>query len=68
MWEPFPFWVLAVGGVIAACTTICLPETCGEKLPETLAEAENFGHGQSFFLVPFVDKIRKRRNGSKLPN
>jgi hypothetical protein len=52
---------LAVGGIFAAFTTINLPETCNERLPETLEEAENFGLNQPFFLVPFLEKRRKRK-------
>ena len=61
LYKPLPFYLLCVGGVVAAAALINLPETCDERLPETLAEAESFGVGQSFFLVPYVERRRKRR-------
>ena len=60
LYKPLPFYLLCLGGILAAAALINLPETCDERLPETLAEAEDFGLGQSFFLVPFMERRRKR--------
>ena len=37
------------------------PETADEKLPNSLEEGERFGVGQSFFLVPLVQKYSRRK-------
>ena len=39
------------------------PETADEKLPNSLEEGEQFGRGQSFFLVPFMAKRLQGRRG-----
>ena len=61
LYKPLPFYLLCLGGILAAAALINLPETCDERLPETLAEAEAFGLGQGFFLVPYLERRRKKR-------
>jgi hypothetical protein len=34
---------------MAACTAVQLPDTANTKLPDTLADAEEFGRDQLFF-------------------
>ena len=60
LYKPLPFYLLCAGGILAGAALINLPETCDERLPETVAEAEAFGLGQSFFLVPFIERRRKK--------
>lgn len=38
--------------LFGACAAIFLPETLGQRLPETLAEAKVFGRGQPFWGIP----------------
>ena len=61
IYKPLPFYLLCCGGALAGAALINLPETCDERLPETLSEAEDFGLGQKFFLVPFLERRRKRK-------
>lgn len=43
-----------MGGLalIGASAAFFLPETLGQRLPETLAEAKCFGSGQPFWGIP----------------
>ena len=43
MWGPGAFLVYGALSVIAAGLATLLPETLGQKLPETIEEGENFG-------------------------
>ena len=61
LYKPLPFFLLCLGGILAAACLINLPETCDERLPETLAEAESFGIGQSFFLIPYLERRKKKQ-------
>ena len=61
IYKPLPFYLLCLGSILAAAALINLPETCDEQLPETLEEAETFGLGQSFFLVPYIERRRRKR-------
>ena len=40
-------------------------ETADEKLPNSLEEGERFGLGQSFLMVPFLQKHEERLSGKK---
>ena len=60
MYPALPFYILSAAGILAAAVTVALPETANEKLANTLDEGEQFGRGQSFFLVPFVERRRRR--------
>ena len=64
--EALPFLILTVGSFIGAAVSALLPETAGVELPDTVAEAEQFGIGQNFFQIPGLTKRRdeKRREGS----
>ena len=59
--EALPFLILTVGSFLGAAVSALLPETAGEQLPDTVAEAEQFGAGQDFFHFPGVAALRKRR-------
>lgn len=46
------------------CSAIFLPETLGQRLPESMAEARQFGRGQPFWGIPksnivHIDKDKK---------
>ena len=43
---------------VSPLTTALLPETAGIELPDTVAEAEQFGIGQEFFYLPGLKKKR----------
>lgn len=38
-----PYALFGGGALIAGLTTLLLPETLNEKLPETIQDGENFG-------------------------
>ena len=42
-WEPLPYMVFGTLAILAGLTSLLLPETKGQQLPETLEEGENFG-------------------------
>ena len=46
--------------LLAAACTMSLPETGGEILADTLEEGEDFGKGQSFVHVLFIERRRKK--------
>ena len=56
--------IMATFGCVAALTSLFLPEAADSTLPETLAEAEEFGKNQEFLYVPIVSKLRLRKNAS----
>ena len=43
IWAPLPLVIYGSVSVAAGLLTLFLPETLGQKLPETLEEGENFG-------------------------
>ena len=43
IWTPLPLVIYGSVSVLAGLLTLFLPETLGQKLPETLEEGENFG-------------------------
>lgn len=54
-----PLFIMGGLTVAAGITSMFLPETLGAHLPQTIAEAEEFGKGVSFFHHP-------KRSGSIL--
>lgn len=54
-----PFYILSAGGLIVAAITVCLPETGISNLPNTLEEGEQFGKGQPFLYLPFLERRKK---------
>ena len=42
-----------------------LQETAGVELPDTVAEAEQFGIGQNFFQIPGLKKRREEMRDRK---
>ena len=60
VYPALPFYILSAAGILAAAVTVALPETANEKLANTLDEGEQFGRGQSFFLLPFLERRRRR--------
>ena len=55
-----PFGIISCMSFVASASIMCLPETGGEDLANTLEEGEEFGKGQSFVQVLFIE--RRRRN------
>ena len=43
IWAPLPLVIYGSVSVAAGLLTLFLPETLGQKLPETLEEGENLG-------------------------
>ncbi len=43
LWSGAPFLAYGVVSVLGGVVSLVFPETLGKKLPETLAEAEQFG-------------------------
>ena len=54
-----PFYIFGLGGVIGSLCLLWMPETTGERLPETVEEAEEFGKGQTMFPMPILRRKRK---------
>lgn len=52
----YPFFILCALTFAGAIGAFFLPETYLQKLPETLAEAQTFGEGQSLWSMPQKDK------------
>ncbi|XP_077862260.1 organic cation transporter protein-like [Saccoglossus kowalevskii] len=46
-WRPLPFFLMGVCTILAGLLVLLLPETRGQKLPETLEEGELFGRKTS---------------------
>ena len=57
-WDPFPFVVMGCLGVISGFLGLFLPETTGEKLPDTLEESLTLG--QNYKLAPCCSKKSNR--------
>ncbi|XP_059620795.1 carcinine transporter isoform X2 [Phlebotomus argentipes] len=55
----YPFMIMGVLLVIGAVSSLFLPETLHEKLPETLQEAQEFGANQPFWWYPRAPKDAK---------
>ncbi|XP_022109164.1 organic cation transporter protein-like [Acanthaster planci] len=48
VWEPFPLFVFGLLALMAALTSLLLPETLGMNMPETIKEGEELGAGEPF--------------------
>ena len=44
LWKPLPSLVFGVFAAVSGVLYMCLPETLGHVLPDTIEEAEAFGH------------------------
>ena len=60
-----PFYILSGISLLASATVIFLPETGGENLANTIAEGEDFGKGQSFFHLLFMERRRREKLKSR---
>lgn len=56
------FGTLSIGSAIIA---LVLPETADQPLPQTIEDGSKFGIGQSFFLCPFLEKRKKKKDMSE---
>uniref|UniRef100_A0A336MX72 CSON006225 protein n=1 Tax=Culicoides sonorensis TaxID=179676 RepID=A0A336MX72_CULSO len=45
----YPYFIMGLMCLIGACSAMFLPETLGQRLPETMVEAREFGRGQKFW-------------------
>ena len=59
-----PFGILSIMSFVASASLVCLPETGGEDLANTLEEGEDFGRGQSFVQILFLERRRKNKNSA----
>ena len=57
--KALPFYLLGLFSLLGAGLSMLLTETAGEKLPETVEEAEQFGLNQKFPHIPFLVEKRK---------
>ncbi|XP_054752662.1 organic cation transporter protein-like [Lytechinus pictus] len=62
IWTPLPLVIYGSVSVIAGLLTLFLPETLGQKLPETIEEGENFGINSD------EDKSSSGKNGIYILN
>ncbi|XP_077990496.1 organic cation transporter protein-like isoform X2 [Glandiceps talaboti] len=51
VWNPLPFMLMGVTSFLAGVLVLLLPETRGQKIPETLAEGEIFGVKKKTYKV-----------------
>lgn len=56
-----PFVILASGSFLGASISLFLPETAGVDLPDTAQEAEQFGKGQKFLLLPCIEERKAKK-------
>ena len=54
-----PFCIISAMSFMASVSIMCLPETGAEDLANTLAEGEDFGRGQPFIQVLFIERRRQ---------
>jgi hypothetical protein len=57
---------LTFGSFIGAVFALFLPETAGVELPDTVAEAEQFGKDQKWLFMPGYEKWLKKRAERKM--
>ncbi|XP_035701956.1 organic cation transporter protein isoform X2 [Folsomia candida] len=43
IWKPLPLLIFGSASLLAGLLALCIPETFGKQLPETLEDGENFG-------------------------
>ncbi|EFX83170.1 hypothetical protein DAPPUDRAFT_48504 [Daphnia pulex] len=55
-YKTLPYIVLGSLSVFGGLVCLLLPETAGQNLPESVADAEHFGADQSFFQMPCLSK------------
>ncbi|XP_059350997.1 organic cation transporter-like protein [Daphnia carinata] len=60
-YNTLPYIVLGALSIFGGLVCLLLPETANQNLPESVADAEHFGTGQSFFNIPCLSKRRERR-------
>lgn len=55
----YPYMIMGILFLTAGMTAFFLPETLGQRLPESLAEAQEFGKGQPMWGIPKSNIIKK---------
>ena len=60
-----PYMVMFIICLIGCVCVMCLPETLGCKLPETIAEASEFGKGDPFFSFLPHGRPKKEKKDKK---
>ncbi|XP_063705241.1 carcinine transporter-like isoform X2 [Culicoides brevitarsis] len=48
----YPYLIMGLMCLAGSISAMFLPETLGQRLPETMAEAKEFGRGQPFWGIP----------------
>lgn len=59
-YSTLPYLILGIISLIGGITCLYLPETTMKHLPDSIAEAELFGHDQPFFYMPCLHKLVTR--------
>lgn len=54
--------------LVGAISAMFLPETLGQRLPETMAEARAFGRGQPFWGIPKSNIVHIKKEGDTTEN
>ena len=54
-----PFCIISAMSFMASASIMCLPETGAEDLANSLEEGEDFGRGQSFVQVLYIERRRQ---------
>ncbi|XP_037093856.1 organic cation transporter protein-like isoform X2 [Pollicipes pollicipes] len=59
--QVLPMSIFGVLCLIGAAVTLYLPETFGQKLPDTIEESENFGRDQTLCHIPWLVRRKRRK-------
>ncbi|KAJ2943248.1 hypothetical protein O0L34_g12053 [Tuta absoluta] len=51
-----PLLILGALGIFGGCLCLMLPESTGKEMPQTIQDGENYGRGQKFWGIPFIEK------------
>ncbi|XP_045508786.1 carcinine transporter-like [Colias croceus] len=60
--KEIPLLILGTIGVAGGCLCLCLPESMGKDMPQTIQDGEQYGKEQTFWDFPCLNK--KLRNSS----
>ncbi|XP_014364677.2 carcinine transporter [Papilio machaon] len=57
-----PLLILGTIAIAGGCLCMCLPESTGKDMPQTLQDGEDYGRGQKFWDMPCFNRKAKRGN------
>ncbi|CAK1592856.1 unnamed protein product [Parnassius mnemosyne] len=54
-----PLLILGTIAIAGGCLCMCLPESTGKEMPQTIQDGEDYGRGQKFWEMPVFSKRTK---------